>query len=988
MKLRLRKLRKRKKPAIPFLFDTDFYLSGNEAAQRADCPWQHYCKVGFREGLDPNPLFSTLYYQDKYLPDDRETNPLLHYIDYAGQTADPHPLFDSQNYLRQLGGVQVDVPLLEHFLKYNNENQISPSVFFDTKKYLFANPEVAPCGFVGLYHYVRFGQVQGRNLYIDKALIKDVLHRRDQLDYDWLLGSPQREVRFLATILGLDAAKPTLIISANSANSNYQGVLQKVSAELREVYEANVVHIFGFDPQETDNFAPFGPTFCLNWDDSKNVDHQYQLDCVEATIKNLDALGLIYFDCHPSKTLNWLEETHIPIHSVIPSVQTDDFHNTVSKLATSCESIHVPAKFENRLNEFRYEQQSRINFCDTDFDAIQNPQDKPTTPSEIKTQIGLDRDSLLVVGTGDLGFRCGFDRFVAVASSTVTESIGPKIKFLWVGNLNPNDSQAKNMIEELEHAEVGDNVLICSDGSLIPDAISSADILLMTHRSNSENVPIGSYLETGRPIIWFKGNPLVDRIMSKDACEVPPGNMPKAVNLIKSLIEDPTLNKTTQAANRQRREKSVSLSDFVYSMTKPLALKTLEKADKNFSADEPQHILKMPSLVRGSKKRRRVIFTAPNWQISGVNTFIETLVNELNKLDFEAVVLFTTTQPLTEQKSLLPDMPYQALSHTPNLKPKTRRQLLQKYLAAMSPCVFVPSYDYNSSTITPELPDNIATLGVLHSDDPQHYVHGYRMGPYWDQIVSVSSTIEKNLLSLNASFKDKSHVIRYGIRDQEETIKPRQTDSKERLRVVYTGRIIQHQKLIFDFVQVAEKLNDYRDLIELVFVGDGPDFDEFQNQMDPYVNSGLVDLMGRIKPERISEVLLSSHVFALTSEFEGLPLSMLEALSAGLVPVVTDIESGIGEICTDQQNALISPIGDPAALADNLLKLAKNPTLFNKLSAASRDTFIKEKLRAVDMAEQYAVVLDKMFDQICDAGCERTEKLIYCPRIERLLNVA
>ena len=158
--------------------------------------------------------------------------------------------------------------------------------------------------------------------------------------------------------------------------------------------------------------------------------------------------------------------------------------------------------------------------------------------------------------------------------------------------------------------------------------------------------------------------------------------------------------------------------------------------------------------------------------------------------------------------------------------------------------------------------------------------------------------------------------------------------------------------------------------------------------MDPYVGSGLVDLMGRIKPERISEVLLSSHVFALTSEFEGLPLSMLEALSAGLVPVVTNVASGIGEICVHNKNALISPIGEPEALAENLLKLAKTPSLFNALSVASRETFINEKLRAVDMAEQYAVVLDKMFERICDAGCERTDSLIYCPQIERLLNVA
>ncbi len=984
MRLRLKK----RKNTIPSLFDVEYYLSSNEVAQKADCPWKHFCKVGFREGLDPNPLFSTRHYQHKYLNDDYETNPLLHYIESTGQTADPHPLFDSQNYLRQLGDAQIDIPLLEHFLKYNNENQISPSVFFDTKKYLFANPEVSPCGFVGLYHYVRYGKMQGRSLYIDQALIGQVFQRREQLGYDWLLDSPQREVRFLASILGMDPGKPTIVISANNGDSEYQAIIQQISRELGEVYEANVVHVFGFHPQDSDSFTPFGPTFCLNWDDSKSVDHEYQLECAEATLKNLDAVGLIYFDCHPSKTLCWLSDMGIPIHAVIPSIKSNEFQQIVSSLCETCETLSIPAKYESRINEFKYEQQAKLTFVDSDFNAIQDPQTALTSPAQIKDQMGLERDSLLIVGTGDIGYRCGFDRFVSVASSTLAESKNKRIQFLWVGQLSTHDTQAMSMIEELDQAQLGDQVLICEDPSLAQDAINSADILLMTHRGNSENVPIGSYLDAGRPMIWFKGHSLVDRIMANDPCEVSPGNMPKALRLIDTLFEDRNFSISLQNANRQRREKSTSLSDFVYSLTKPLALKTLEGAEKLLSTDEPQHILKMPALVRGSRKRRRVVFTAPNWQISGVNTFIETLVNELNKLDFEAVVLFTTTKPLTEQKSLLPDMPYQALTHTPNLKPLLRRQLLKKYLAAMAPCVFVPSYDYNSSTITPELQDNIATLGVLHSDDPQHYVHGYRMGPYWDQIVSVSSTIEKNLLALNASFQEKSTVIRYGIRDQEKSIQPRPADAKEKLRVVYTGRIIQQQKLIFDFVKVAERLNDYRNQIELIFVGDGPDFDEFQNQMDPYVRSGLVDLMGRIKPDRINEVLLSSHVFALTSEFEGLPLSMLEALSAGLVPAVTDIESGIGEICVHEKNAMISPIGDSKALSDNLLKLANSPSLFNSLSHASRATFIKEKLRAVDMAEQYAVVLDKMFDQISEAGCERTEKLIYCPGIERLLNVA
>ena len=79
-----------------------------------------------------------------------------------------------------------------------------------------------------------------------------------------------------------------------------------------------------------------------------------------------------------------------------------------------------------------------------------------------------------------------------------------------------------------------------------------------------------------------------------------------------------------------------------------------------------------------SSDRRRVVFATPTWQISGVNTFIETLVRELNKRDFEASILFTTPYAMTLDKSLLPDVPTKILSTRQNLRPRQLRKLLKE----------------------------------------------------------------------------------------------------------------------------------------------------------------------------------------------------------------------------------------------------------------------------------------------------------------------
>ena len=129
-------------------------------------------------------------------------------------------------------------------------------------------------------------------------------------------------------------------------------------------------------------------------------------------------------------------------------------------------------------------------------------------------------------------------------------------------------------------------------------------------------------------------------------------------------------------------------------------------------------------------------------------------------------------------------------------------------------------------------------------------------------------------------------------------------------------------------------------------------------------------------------------MFALTSEFEGLPLSLLESLSAGLVPVVTEIKSGITEILSHGENSMLSPVGDADAMAANFLKLADDPEMFERLSNASRQTLHDKKLTAGDMADQYVEILDRMFTDMESPKEAASSKLIHCPHIERMLNVA
>ena len=605
---------------------------------------------------------------------------------------------------------------------------------------------------------------------------------------------------------------------------------------------------------------------------------------------------------------------------------------------------------------------------------------------DLKQAFGMEPGSRLVIGAGDLNLRSGFDRFVTTAIDHLKVKGHSEDRFAWFGQLSNQDKEfVQILMGDLASAKLQDRFLICDQVDQFSTGCDSADAVLLTQRLGCKDSFVADAIGSNTPIVWIAGNPQQEVHLGESdplrAC-----GTQTAAETIVSLFSDYAMQSNAAKNNRRRAEKLQSVDRLVHQLSDQLQLALLnDSSAQSLQNDNENGAVVLPFLR--SNDRRRVVFATPTWQISGVNTFIETLVRELNKRDFEASILFTTPHAMTLDKSLLPDVPTKILTTRQNLRPRDLRKLLKSHLEMMAPCVFVPNYDFTASAVSMDLPADVSTLGVLHSDDPAHYVHGYRMGPYWDSIVSVSQFIHDNLMSLNPTFADRSSVIHYGIKDAGEVINPKRQPSKK-LKVVYTGRIVQEQKRIMDFVDVVDRLSQYSNRFEFSFVGDGNDMDAFRDRMQPHINSGMVKILGRAKPSQIPRLLREAHAFALTSEFEGLPLSLLESLSAGLVPVVTEIKSGIDEILTHEENAMLSPVGDAEAMAANFLKLANDVDMFERLSNASRQTLINKKLRSSDMADQYAEILDRMFIDMENPTESANAKLIHCPHIERMLNVA
>ena len=152
----------------------------------------------------------------------------------------------------------------------------------------------------------------------------------------------------------------------------------------------------------------------------------------------------------------------------------------------------------------------------------------------------------------------------------------------------------------------------------------------------------------------------------------------------------------------------------------------------------------------------------------------------------------------------------------------------------------------------------------------------------------------------------------------------------ERCRLVTVGRL-QAPKDALTLIRALAELP--RGACEAVIVGDGPDRPALESEARRLDLQSVVQLAG--ERNNIPELLAASDVFVLSSRSEGLPLSILEAMAAGLPVVATNV-GGVPELVVQEETGFLVPPGDPQALAVALERLLGDSTLRRRLGAAGR----------------------------------------------------
>jgi glycosyltransferase involved in cell wall biosynthesis len=161
--------------------------------------------------------------------------------------------------------------------------------------------------------------------------------------------------------------------------------------------------------------------------------------------------------------------------------------------------------------------------------------------------------------------------------------------------------------------------------------------------------------------------------------------------------------------------------------------------------------------------------------------------------------------------------------------------------------------------------------------------------------------------------------------------------------VLFVGRMAPEKRLhsLLDAFAITGAADP---MARLVLVGDGPLRGELEARVRAGNSRSQITFTGALSGDAVCQWMQAADLFALVSEFEGLPCSLIEAMSAGLTAVVSDIAAN-KQLIPDASRGRSAPVGDVAAIAARMTEALADPAWRLEAGALCRD----------DVAERFSM---------------------------------
>ena len=202
-------------------------------------------------------------------------------------------------------------------------------------------------------------------------------------------------------------------------------------------------------------------------------------------------------------------------------------------------------------------------------------------------------------------------------------------------------------------------------------------------------------------------------------------------------------------------------------------------------------------------------------------------------------------------------------------------------------------------------PFDIPVIGVMHSNDTFYkgvitkFIHGKTKNQL-STAVSVSEYIKTICTSQNTNTQLLN--IPCGTPEVKNSTS---RESKEILKVIYAGRLVKEAKQVLKLTKAFCDASIVNSNLDFSIYGNGDQEQSIKALIKDEKASKNVMLFKALPPSQILNKIQEHHVFTLMSDYEGMPIALMEAMACGVVPVCYVEKGGIDEIIEHGVNGFI-----------------------------------------------------------------------------------
>lgn len=555
------------------IFDDVHYrrMSGVRSATQAV---EHYLKQGWREGIEPSPLFEGQWLYPYYLSAGLMGPPALTYVTLKAVGAPAYPnrgaaekiaevirdsgLFDADYYSEGVSNIGELDPLL-HYVIVGERLGYAPSALFDPAYYLRRYPDIGHSLKCLLEHYITIGRRENRRA---TSVASELIFDTTKID-------PNRETVLLvshqasrtgAPILAYNIAKRlsrkynvvTLVLLPGELFSDFEAVSQAVIGPVTS--EVAWVAIDGVAYAEGEYIAKrLRATYPIKYAIANSIDSRTLLKpLICEMIPNVTLIHEFAADVRRrgqprgemGRWLEWTNEIVFSADIVADSVR-EEYPHLVER------PVHIlpqgPCELPPRTSTGK---------------------DKSSTALTAFIDSASANGALIVLGCGTVFARKGVDLFVGCAARVAKLAPDLKIRFAWIGHrYDPaRDKYSRELQKRISDEGLTGRVEILNEVTDLEPAYAATDIFFLSSRLDPlPNVGIDSALR-GIPIVCFENTGGIADHMASDPITrpgvVPQFDVEAAAQAIMRLAQDDRLREETGQAVKRIADATFNMDQY------------------------------------------------------------------------------------------------------------------------------------------------------------------------------------------------------------------------------------------------------------------------------------------------------------------------------------------------------------------------------------------------------------------------------------------